>query len=87
MSVCVWRRALELAPTDAAIRTELRKLKGDRVDRAETSKEMYGGLFGDRPADPPPATWGQTVSKTLGVVVGGLTSVLRRGRRQPPAAS
>jgi hypothetical protein len=87
VSVCLRRRALELAPTDAAIRTELRKLKGDRVDRVETAKEMYGGLFGDRPAAPPPATWGQTVSKTVGAVVGGLGSMLWRGRRQPPAAS
>jgi hypothetical protein len=72
---------------DTAIRMELRKLKGDHVDRIETAKGMYGGLFGDRPAGPPPATWGQTVSKTMGAVVGGLGAMLWRGKRQPPAAS
>jgi hypothetical protein len=52
-------------------------------DREGKAKQMYGGLFVEM-LQPKPATWGQTVGKTVGAVVGGLGTLLWR-RQEPPS--
>ncbi|KAK3266220.1 hypothetical protein CYMTET_25139, partial [Cymbomonas tetramitiformis] len=58
------QKAHALAPEDKAIIKELHRLKTEEKGVSSTSKNVYGGLFGE--TEEQPVTWRQSIGSSIG---------------------